>query len=46
MIKRAQLAESVSAAWQKIARKTLKQLFKKYSITNALYGTEDDMRKF
>jgi hypothetical protein len=46
MIKRAsasKLAEWVSAAWKKIAGKTVEQSFKKCCVTNALDGTEDDI---
>jgi hypothetical protein len=35
------LAEWVSAAWKKIAGKSVEQSFKKCCITNALDGTED-----
>jgi hypothetical protein len=45
-IKRAsssKLTEWVSAAWKKIAGKTVEHLFKKCCITDALDGTENDI---
>jgi hypothetical protein len=37
------LAELVSAAWKKMAGKTVEQSFRKCCITNSLHGTENNI---